>query len=98
MSNLHKSQQYDLIYIFSFTSRYLDDIFAIDNPELEKHIPDVYPTELQFKKSNTSDKEASFLDLNIKVIDNDVHINVYDKRDDFEFSIVNSPWLSGDIP
>ena len=29
MSNLHKSKQYDLID----TSRYLDDIFTIDNPE-----------------------------------------------------------------
>ena len=37
MSNLHKSKQYDLID----TSRYFDDIFTIDNPEFEKHIPDI---------------------------------------------------------
>ena len=46
MSNLHKSKQYDLIDMFNDTSRYLDDIFTIDNPEFEKHIPDIYPTEL----------------------------------------------------
>ena len=45
----------------------LDDIFTIDNPEFEKYIPDIYPAELQFNKANTSDKETSFLDLNIKV-------------------------------
>ena len=28
------------------TSRYLDDIFTIDNPEFVKHIPDIYPDEL----------------------------------------------------
>ena len=34
MYNLHKSKQYDLIDMFNDTSRYLDDIFTIDNPEL----------------------------------------------------------------
>ena len=58
----------------------------------------IYPTELQLNKANTSDKETSFLDLNIKVIGNDVHTCVYDKRDDFGFPIVNFPWLSGDVP
>ena len=54
--------------------------------------------ELQLNKANTSDKETSFLDLNIKVIGSDVHTSVYDKRDDFGFTIVNFPWLSGDVP
>ena len=98
MSNLHKSKQYGLIDMFNDTSRYLDDIFTIDNPEFEKHIPDIYPTELQLNKAITSDKETSFLDLNIKVVGSDVHISVYDKRDDFGFPIVNFPWFSGDVP
>ena len=98
MSNLHKSKQYDLIDMFNDTSRYLDDIFTIDNPEFEKHIPDIYPTKLQLNKEITSDKGTSFLDLNIKVVGSDVHTSVYDKRDDFGFPIVNFPWFSGDVP
>ena len=98
MSKLHKSKRHDLIDMCNDTSRYLDDIFTIDNPELEKYIPDIYPAELQLNKANTSDKETSFLDLNIKVIGSDIHTSVYDKRDDFGFPIVNSPWLSGDVP
>ena len=98
MSNLHKSKQYDLIDMFNDTSRYLDDIFTIDNPEFEKHIPDIYPTELQLNKAITSDKELSFLDLDIKVVGSDVHTSVYDKRDDFGFPIVNFLWFSGDVP
>ena len=39
------------------TSRYLNGIFPIDNPEFEKHIPDIYPTELQLNKANTLDKK-----------------------------------------
>ena len=98
MSNLQKSKRFDLIDKFNDTSRYLDDIFTIDNPTFAEHIPDIYPRELQLNKANTSDKETSFLDLNIKVIGNDIHTSVYDKRDDFWFIIVNFPWLSGDIP
>ena len=98
MSDLQKSKRHDLIDMFNDTSRYLDDIFTIDNPEFEKYIPDIYPAELQLNKANTSDKETSFLDLNIKVIGSDIHTSVYDKRDDFGFPIVNFPWLSGDVP
>ena len=57
----------------------------------------VYLTELQLNKANTSDKESSFLDLNVKVISSEVHTSVYDKRDYFEFPMVNFPWLSGDV-
>ena len=53
MSNLHKSKQYDLIDMFNDTSRYLGDMFTIDNPEFEKHIPDIYLTELQWNKANS---------------------------------------------
>ena len=49
MSNLHKSKRYDLIDMFHDTSRYLDDIFTIDNPEFT----DIYPTELQLNKAIT---------------------------------------------
>ena len=98
MSYLLKSKQYDLIDMLYDTSRYLDDIFTIDNPEFEKHIPDIYPTEIQLNKANTSDKETSFFDLNIKVIGSDVDASGYEKRDDFKFPIVILPWLSGDVP
>ena len=33
MSDLHKSKRHDLIDMFNDTSRYLDYIFTIDNPE-----------------------------------------------------------------
>ena len=98
VSNLQKSKRFDLLDKFNDTSRYLDDIFTIDNPEFAEHIPDIYPRNLQLKKANTSDKETSFLHLNIKVIGSTIHTSVYDKRDDFGFPIVNFPWLSGDVP
>ena len=63
MSDLHKSYRSGLIDMFNDTSRYLDDIFTIDNPESDKHIPDIYPAELQLNKANTSDKYTSLLDF-----------------------------------
>ena len=98
MSDLQKYKRHDLIDMFNDTSRYLDDIFTIDNPDFEKYIPDIYPAELQLNKANSSDKQTSFLDLNIKVIGSDIHTSVYDKRDDFGFPIVNFPWLIVDVP
>ena len=43
-----------------------------------------------FEQLNTSDKETSFLDLNIKVIASDIYTSVYDKRDDFGFLLLIS--------
>ena len=41
MYNLHKSKTLDLVDKFNDTSRYLDDILIIDNPEFEQHISDI---------------------------------------------------------
>ena len=53
MSNLHKYKQNDLIDMFNDTSRYLDELIIIDNPEFEKNIPDIYQTETKLNKANT---------------------------------------------
>ena len=46
MSNLQQSKRFGLIDKFNDTSRYLDDIFTIDNPTFAEHISDIYPREL----------------------------------------------------
>ena len=42
MSDLHKSKRHDLIDTLNDTSRYLDNIFTIDNPKFEIYIPDIF--------------------------------------------------------
>ena len=59
---------------------------------------DIYPPELQLNKANTSDNEAPFLDLHLSISNGFVSSKIYDKRDDFDFDIVNFPFLDGDIP
>ena len=60
----------------------------------------IYPTELQLNKANSSDTEAPFLDLNLNlsITNGIVSSNIYDKQDDFNFEIVNFPFLDGDVP
>ena len=55
-------------------------------------------SELQLNKANTSDTEAPFLDLHLSISNGFVSSKIYDKRDDFDFDIVNFPFLDGDVP
>ena len=59
----------------------------------------IYPTELQLNKANSSETEAPFLDLNLSITNGIVSSKIYDiKWDDFNFEIVNFPFLDGDVP
>ena len=58
----------------------------------------IYPSELQLNKANTSDTEAPFLDLHLSISNGFVSPKTYDKHDDFDFDIVNFPYLDGDFP
>ena len=58
----------------------------------------IYPTELQLNRANSSDTEAPFLDLNLCISNGTVSTKIYDKRDDFDFDIVNFPFQDGDVP
>ena len=61
-------------------------------------VSQIYPTELQLNKANPSDTEATFLDLDLSITNGIVSIKIYDKRDDFNFEIVNFTFLVGDVP
>ena len=58
----------------------------------------IYPTELQLNKANSSNTETPFLDLNLPITNGIVSSKIYDKRDDFNFEIVNFPFLDRDVP
>ena len=90
--------QTDIIEAFNSTSRYLDDLLNIDNPYFEQMVGQIYPSELQLNKANSSNTEAQFLDLNLSIKNGIVSSKIYDKRNDFNFEIVNFPFLDGDVP
>ena len=84
--------QADVIKAFNSTSRYLDDLLNIDNPYFEGMVNQIYPSELQLNKANTSDTEAPFLDLHLSISNGFVSSKIYDKRDELDFDIVNFPF------
>ena len=98
MLSLSEDKQSGVIEAFNSTSRYLDDLLNIDNTFFDSMVNRIYPSELQSNKSNVSDAEASFLDLHLSISDGFVKTKIYDKRDDFDFDIVNFPFLDGDVP
>ena len=61
-------------------------------------VSQIHPSEPQLNKANTSDTEAAFLDLHLSISNDIVSTKIYDKRDDFDFVIVNFPCLDGDVP
>ena len=98
MDSLNLDNQADVIEAFNSTSRYLDDLLNIDNPYFEGTVNQIYLHELQLNKANISYTEAPFLDLHLSVSNGFVSSKIYDKRDDFDFDIINFHFLDGDVP
>ena len=90
--SLSDDKQADVIDAFNTTSRYLDDILNIINVYFDNMVSKVYPSELQLNKANTSDTKAAFLDLHLSISYDIVSTKINDKRDDFDFEIINFPF------
>ena len=97
MMSFSDDKQADVIDAFNTTSRYLENILNINNVYFDNMVSQIYPSELQLNKANASDTEAAFLDLHLSISNDIVSTKIYDKRDDFDFEIVNFPFLDGDV-
>ena len=98
MLSLSEDNQSGAIEAFNSTSRYLDDLLIIDNNFFDSMVNHIFPSELQLNKANVSDAEASCLDLHLSISDGFVKTKIYDKRANFDFDIVNFPFLDDDVP
>ena len=96
--SLSDDKQADVIDALNTTSSYLDDILNINNVYFDNMVSHIHPSELQLNKANASDTEAAFLDLHLSISNDIVSTKIYNKRDDFDFEIVNFPFLDGDVP
>ena len=72
-------------------------ILNIDNSHLEQMVHRIYPAEIQLN-ANAVDTEAAFSGLNLSIHNDTVSTKIYDKLDDFDFDIVNLPFVDGDVP
>ena len=60
MMSLSDEKQAEVIDAFNTTSRFLDDFLIINNFYFDNMVSQIYPSELQLNKTNTSDTEAAF--------------------------------------
>ena len=58
----------------------------------------MYPTELILVPDDYNGLSAPFLDLQLVVKNGVVSSSIFDKRDAFDFKIINFPTLTGNIP
>ena len=68
MLSLSGNNQTDIIEAFNSTYRYLDDLRRIDKSYFYQMVGQIYPTEHQLNKANSSDTEAPFLNLNLSSV------------------------------
>ena len=69
-------------------------ILIINYIYFDNMLSQIYPSEFQLNKANTSDTKAAFLDLYLSISNDLVSAKIYDKPDDFDFEIVNFPfWM-----
>ena len=60
MMSLSDDKQADVIDAFNIKPRYLDIILDINNVYFDNMVSQIYPSELQLNKTNTSDNKAAF--------------------------------------
>ena len=96
--SLSDDKQADVIDASNTTCKYLDDLLNINNVYFDSMASQIYLSELQLNKANTSDTKAAFLDLHLSISNDIVSTKIYDKHDDFDFEIVNFPFLDDDVP
>ena len=77
---------------FNFCYRYVDDLIVFNNKKFIDYVKDIYLSELSVKKANRLHDLADYLDLRFIIGSNNrLNTKLYNKRDDFNFRIVNVP-------
>ena len=99
LDNMIRNGHRRLARLFNLCYRYIDDLIVFNNKKFLDYVKEIYPSQLTVEKANKSDHLADYLDLTF-IIDSGGKLStrLYDKRDDFDFHIVNFPYLSSNIP
>ena len=98
IKELNKSGNKRQCHSFNLTFRYIDDVLSLNNAKFSDYLDTIYPGELEIKDTSDSPTFVNFLDLHLEINNNKICTSLYDKRDDFNFKIVNFPFLSSNIP
>ena len=93
-----KNGRKDLAKSLTATSRYIDDLLTInDNKTMTENWTEIYPSNLELKQENESPTRTHILDLQLVINDRRFESSIYDKRDEFPFTVNYMPDLSGNV-
>jgi hypothetical protein len=93
------AKNYPALNAFKNCCRYIDDLLIANNDALRINVIEViYPKELILVPDDSDGLAAPFLDLQLVVKNGVVSTSIFDKRDAFDFQIINFPTLTGNIP
>ena len=85
--------------LLSKTYMYQDDAIVFnDNWLFKKVYKDIYPEERVLMNTNVTNNHCNYLDLSIVLQNGKFKYTLFDKRNDFNFEVINYPFLSGNIP
>ena len=99
IQGLLKKNEKKLARSFNFTFRYIDDVLSLNNFRFGDFVDRIYPNELEIKDTTDTDRSASYLDLHLEIdSEGRLRTKLYNKIDDFNFHIVNFPFISINIP
>jgi hypothetical protein len=99
IQRLLKKNEKKLARSFNFTFRYTDDVLSLNNSRFSDFFDRIYPIELEIKVTADTDRSASYFDLHLEIdSEGQLRTKLYNKRDDFNFPIVNFPFKCSNIP
>ena len=99
IQGLLKKNQKKLARFFNFTFRYIDDVLSLNNSRFDDFVDRIYPIELEIEDTTDTDRSSSSLDPPLEIdSEGRLRTKLYDKRDDFNFPIVNFPFICSNIP
>ena len=94
-----KNHDYHCARKFNHIFCFIDDLVVInDGHEFKNSYKEIYPDELELKQENNADTAATFLDLDLQIIDGKIITKLYDKRNNYNFFIVRFPYKCSNMP
>ena len=99
VENVIKSGHSRLSRSCNSCNRHVDDLILFTSKKFLRYLNKIYPSQLMVERNNKSYQLAIYLDLAFKMdMVGKLSTRLYDKCDDFEFHVVNFPFLFSNIP
>ena len=88
IQGLLKEGKKHLAQKFNFSYRYIDEVLSLNNSKISEFIELICSYELEIKNTTEPNAPASYVDGYLYIVNGKLVTRFYDKRDDFNFPIV----------